>query len=526
MTLAPHSLIAGSSELGGGDELVARRAADGAVLAPTFRSNTSEELEAAIQAAHEAFDEYRSTSPADRAAFLERIAAEIEADKDEIIARAHEETGLPVARLTGEVGRTTGQLRLFAKVVAEGSWHGARVDEALPDRAPLPRADIRQRKIPLGPVAVFGASNFPLAFSTAGGDTASALASGSPVVVKAHSGHLGTAALVGHAIARAVEASGLPSGVFSQLYGSGRVIGQGLVADPRIKAVGFTGSRSGGLALVRVAQQRAEPIPVYAEMSSVNPVFVLSAALAADPAKVAADYVGSLTLGSGQFCTNPGVVLVPSGESGDAFLAEVGTRIAAANGQTMLTSGIGDAYREGVAEREASGATVVARGQADTAANAPAPIVFSDAVEAFGEALEGEIFGAAGLVLRYDGTEQLREFAEQLEGQLTATVLAADADADEARALLPVLERKVGRILFNGWPTGVEVGYSMVHGGPYPATSDARSTSVGALAIERFLRPVAYQDVPDALLPEALRDANEWGVPRMVEGRIQLPAKY
>jgi alpha-ketoglutaric semialdehyde dehydrogenase len=480
------------------------------------------DVAAATAAAAEAFAAYRATSPAERSAFLEAVAAEIEADKDAIIVAAVRESGLPEARITGEVGRTTGQLRMFAGVVAQGDHLGVRIDPALPDRTPLPRADIRQRMVPLGPVAVFGASNFPLAFSTAGGDTASALAAGCPVVVKGHPAHPVTGTLVARAITRAVEKSGLPAGTFSFVLG-GIETGQELVLDPRITAVGFTGSRGGGLALVRAAAAREVPIPVYAEMSSINPVVVLPGALASnDVAAFAEAYVGSLTLGSGQFCTNPGLLFLPAGEQGDELLRAAGEAVAAATGQTMLTPGIAEAYRTGTATlRDVAGVRVVAQG---TAAGdlAPAPqIVETTALE---HPVTDEVFGASGVVVRYADVADLLPRLEALEGQLTATVhLDADSDADteQAAALLPVLELKAGRILFNGWPTGVEVGHAMVHGGPFPATSDSRTTSVGSLAIERFQRPVAYQDVPAALLPDAVRDDNPWGLLRRIDGNLE-----
>jgi alpha-ketoglutaric semialdehyde dehydrogenase len=479
------------------------------------------DVAAATAAAAEAFAAYRATTPEERSAFLEAVAAEIESDKDAIISEAVRESGLPEGRITGEVGRTTGQLRMFAGVVRQGDHLGVRIDPALPDRTPLPRADIRQRMVPLGPVAVFGASNFPLAFSTAGGDTASALAAGCPVVVKGHPAHPVTGTLVARAITRAVERSGLPAGTFSFVLG-GIETGQELVADPRIAAVGFTGSRGGGLSLVRAAAERDVPIPVYAEMSSINPVVVLPGALEGDVAALAQAYVGSLTLGSGQFCTNPGLLFLPSGERGDAFLRAAGEAVAAASGQTMLTPGIAEAYRSGAATlRDVAGVRVVAQGT-EAGDLAPAPqVVETGALE---HPVTDEVFGASGVVVRYDDVAALLPRLEALEGQLTATVHmdpATDADTADAAALLPVLELKVGRVLFNGWPTGVEVGHAMVHGGPYPATSDARSTSVGSLAIERFQRPVAYQDVPAALLPAAVRDDNPWGLRRRVDGELE-----
>ncbi|KRF34937.1 aldehyde dehydrogenase (NADP(+)) [Nocardioides sp. Soil805] len=489
----------------------------------------SADVEAATTAAAAAFASYRATSPAQRADFLEAVAVEIEADKDAIIEAAVAESSLPLARITGEVGRTTGQLRMFAGVVRQGDHLGVRIDPALPDRAPLPRADIRQRMVPLGPVAVFGASNFPLAFSTAGGDTASALAAGCPVVVKGHPAHPRAGVLVARAIGRAVASQDLHPGTFSFLLGGvgqdGIELGQALVADPRIAAVGFTGSRGGGLALVEAASRRAVPIPVYAEMSSINPVVVLPGALAeADTTAFAQAYVGSLTLGAGQFCTNPGLLFLPTGEAGDAFLAATAEAVAQATGQRMLTPGIAEAYASGTDRLTGTdGVTVVATG-ADGGEHAPAPLVAEAPVELLlqaDSAVAHEVFGASGVVVRYDDVDALLPRLAALEGQLTATVHATAADRAEAATLLPTLELKVGRILFNGWPTGVEVGHAMVHGGPFPATSDGRTTSVGSLAIERFQRPVAYQDVPADLLPEALRDDNPWGLTRRIDGTLE-----
>jgi 2,5-dioxopentanoate dehydrogenase len=523
-TLTGHSIIAGSPTAGHLAGTAGVEAATGRTLEPVYTYVDEEQLAKATQAAADAFDTYRATSPVERAAFLNRVAEEIEADGQAIVARAVAESGLPPARLTGELGRTTGQLRMFAEVVRVGDHLEARIDPALPERTPLPRADIRQRQVPLGPVAVFGASNFPLAFSVAGGDTASALAAGCPVVVKAHNAHPGTSELVGAAVARAAAGSGLPAGVFSLVFGSGTSIGQALVRDPRIKAVGFTGSRAGGLALVAAAAARREPIPVYAEMSSINPVVVLPGSIADGRAvSLAAAYVGSLILGSGQFCTNPGLTFVPAGPDGDAFVAAAAQAISETSGQTMLTTGIAQAYDKGTAAlRDVPSVSVEAEGQPGQTANAPAPLLASTTTAALrNEAtIAEEVFGSAGVLVRWGDVDELVEALRGLEGQLTVTVQSTDADHHIARTLLPLLETKAGRILFNGWPTGVEVGHAMVHGGPFPATSDPRTTSVGSLAIYRFQRPVAYQDVPDGLLPEATRDDNPWGVTQRIDGRL------
>ncbi|UYG05011.1 aldehyde dehydrogenase (NADP(+)) [Halomonas sp. LR3S48] len=496
--------------------------ATGETLEPTYAGGSKAEVERACQLAEAAFGTYRETTLEQRAAFLEAVAGEIEAIGDALIERAMAETGLPRARLEGERGRTCGQLRLFASVVRAGEWLDVRLDPALPDRHPMPRADLRQRHIPLGPVAVFGASNFPLAFSVAGGDTASALAAGCPVIVKGHSAHPGTSELVGRAVQQAVEKNGLPEGVFSLLFGSGSEIGQALVSDPRIQAVGFTGSRGGGTALMKTAQSRPQPIPVYAEMSSINPVFLLPEALKARGDKIAEGFVASLNMGAGQFCTNPGLVIAVKGPELDAFVEAAGDAVKQSAAQTMLTPGIHAAYEQGVG-RLASNAKVreVAHGQAGETAHPCQAGLYVTAAEAFlnDPELQEEVFGSTSLVIECADLEEVKRVAAQLEGQLTATLQMDDGDLDAAKALLPILERKAGRILANGWPTGVEVCHAMVHGGPYPATSDSRTTSVGSAAIFRFLRPVCYQALPQGLLPEPLKDGNPWGVSRLVDGK-------
>lgn len=523
-----HSIIAGEYVEGAGGTTHGYNPATNETLEPVFSLIDADQLVQATTAAEEAFASFSTLEPEVHASFLEKIADNIEAVKTELIARAMAETGLPEARLTGETGRTTGQLRLFARVVRQGDHHGVRIDPAQPERTPAPRADIRQRKVALGPVAVFGASNFPLAFSTAGGDTASALAAGCPVVFKAHNAHPGTGAIVGKAITDAVRDSGLHPGVFSLIYGPGSSVGQALVADPRIKAVGFTGSRGGGMALMATAAARPEPIPVYAEMSSINPVFFFEGALSGDQESLeslANGFVTSLTGSSGQLCTAPGLVFVPESEAGDNFAAAVSRILANKAGQTMLTAGIAQSWLDGVGALSAQeNVTSVGQGTEGSTENAPAPVVFGTDVETFrtNEVLHEEIFGAASLFIRYTGTDELITSVRGMEGQLTATLHLVESDYKQAAPLIPELERKVGRILANGWPTGVEVGYAMVHGGPFPATSDSRTTSVGALAIERFLRPVAYQDLPEALLPAPIKNENPWGLNRRVDGDLQL----
>lgn len=527
MTRTGHSLIAGQPVVGGGKTAFGFNPATNEQLDPAYSLITEEQLTTATSAAAAASPSFSTLDPAAHAAFLDAIADNIEAIGDELIIRAGQETGLPAARLTGERARTTGQLRLFATVVRQGDFRGVRIDPALPERTPLPRADIRQRQIPLGPVAVFGASNFPLAFSTAGGDTASALAAGCPVVFKAHNAHPGTSELVGQAIAKAVDDAGLHPGVFSLIYGPGASIGQALVADPDIKAVGFTGSQAAGIALMNTAAARPEPIPVYAEMSSLNPVFVFDGALSGSAEQIdalAAAYVTAVTGSSGQLCTSPGLLFAPAGELGDKLAAAVGRAVSACAGQTMLTEGIARSWNAGAeAMGSADGVTVVGQGTAGPTENAPAPTIFGTQVRDFvtNHVLHQEIFGAASLVIRYSSTAELLEAIGRLEGQLTASLQLTEADYATAAPLIPALEQKVGRIIVNGWPTGVEVGHAMVHGGPFPATSDSRATSVGTLAINRFLRPVAYQNLPQELLPTALQDSNPWQLNRRIDGEMQ-----
>ena len=493
----------------------------GETLEPAYAGATREQLDEACRLAWEAFDTYRATDPETRARFLETIAQNILDLGDTLVERVIAESGLPRPRIEGERGRTMNQLRLFAQVVRDGRYLDVRIDPAMPERTPLPRSDIRSRKIPLGPVAVFGASNFPLAFSVAGGDTASALAAGCPVVAKAHPAHPGTSELVGRAIQQAVASCGLPEGVFSLVFDSGYEIGQALVADPRIKAVGFTGSRRGGVALMKIAADRPEPIPVYAEMSSINPVILFRGALEERGPQIAKAFVASLMMGAGQFCTSPGLILAEEGEGLDRFVSAAAKALQETGPGTMLTPGIHQAYCAGVEALAAHDQVeTISRGKAGHNYQGQAGL-FATGAAAFmaDEHLREEIFGSSSLVVRCADEPELAAVLESLEGQLTAAIHIADSDHEDARRLLPVLERKVGRILVNGFGTGVEVSHAMVHGGPYPSTSDGRSTSVGTMAIDRFLRPVCYQDLPDALLPEDLRDSNPRGIDRLVDGR-------
>ncbi len=522
MKITGEALIGAASVRGSGDSFRAFAPATGEALQPEFHTTGGAEISRATALAQAAFDSYRETGLDDRARFLETIAQQIVELGDELIVRAMAESGLPRARLEGERGRTVGQLQLFAGLLREGSWLDARLDTALPERA-IPRPSIRMRMIALGPVAVFGASNFPLAWSVAGGDTASALAAGCPVIAKAHPAHPGTSELVGRAIQKAVSLCQLPGGVFSLLTGTGNALGADLVRHPVVQAVGFTGSRQGGLALMAIAAARPQPIPVYAEMSSINPVFLLPQALASRGDAIAAGFAASLTLGVGQFCTNPGLVLGLKGKNFDRFAEQAAQALAAAQPGTMLTPGIQAAYQRGVQELAGNEKVkTLSQGFAAAGTCQGAPALFITQAKDFlvDHALSNEVFGPASLLVACDDVAEMLLVTEKLEGQLTATLQMDDADTETARGLLPVLERKVGRILVNGFPTGVEVSTAMVHGGPFPATSDSRSTSVGTAAIQRFLRPVSYQNMPQALLPEALRDGNPLQIWRRKDGQL------
>ncbi len=520
--LTGHLLI-GAQEIAGEKGILhAINPATGKQLEPAYHLGGTSDVERACGLAEQAFNIYRETSPSVRAGFLENIARHIESLGDLLIQRAMAETGLPRPRLEGERARTCHQLRLFATTIQSGEFSQARIDPRIEDRKPLPRSDIRQRRIPLGPVAVFGASNFPLAFSVAGGDTASALAAGCPVVVKGHSAHPGTSELVGRAIQSAVAQSDLPEGVFSLLFGAGNDLGAALVANPFIQAVGFTGSRRGGLALMHIAQSRPQPIPFYGELSALNPVVLLPGALAERGTELGSQFVASLTMGAGQFCTNPGLLLAIDSPALDAFVAAAASVLESSASQTMLSPGIHAAYQQSTARVAGSKhVDVLARGPGPDAPNRCQAAIFSTTAEAYfaDTNLHEEMFGAASLLVRCRDENEILSLLNHMEGQLTATLHFTSGDLPFARQLLPVLERKAGRILANGWPTGVEVCHAMVHGGPWPATTDSRTTSVGTAALERFLRPVCYQDIPDALLPPELQDSNPLGLTRLVNGK-------
>ena len=506
MIITGEALIGGVAVKGTGAAIRAYNPSLQQQMEPEFHSVDVAQIDQACRLADDAFDTFRALSDEKRAVFLETIGEQIMSLGDVLVERVMAESGLPRPRIEGERGRTVGQLKLFANLLREGSWNDVRIDKALPERAP-PRPDLRMRMIGLGPVAVFAASNFPLAFSVAGGDTASALAAGCPVVLKAHSAHPGTSELVGRAVVKAVELCGLPAGVFSLLTGSGNGIGQELVRHPSIKAVGFTGSRSGGLALMAVAAARPVPIPVYAEMSSINPVFLMPQALAARAEEIATGFAGSLVLGVGQMCTNPGLVIGIGGADLDRFAGTAAQALAGGAACAMLSPGIAGSFQRGITQlAEHADVKTLALAPQSEGKGAPALFVTSGAAFLAQHALSEEVFGPASLVVACKDIAELHQVAESLEGQLTATLQLDDGDLDLAHALLPVLERKAGRILANGFPTGVEVCSAMVHGGPFPSTSDGRSTSVGTGAIVRFLRPVSYQNLSQALLPEVLRD--------------------
>ncbi len=487
-----------------GDESFASSPAEGPVR--HYSMGSAALVDEAVRAAEAAFETYGYSSRAERAAFLEAIAEEIDARGDDITEIGSGETGLPKARLVGERGRTVGQLRLFASHILKGEYLDRRHDQALPDRQPLPRPDLKLMQRPIGPVGVFGASNFPLAFSTAGGDTASALAAGCPVVVKGHEAHPGTAEIVAAAIDAAIKRCGIHPGVFSLVQGGRREVGTALVEHPLIRAVGFTGSLGGGRALFDLCARRPEPIPFFGELGSVNPMFMLPEAMARRGEAIAKGWVGSLTMGAGQFCTNPGIVVLIAGPEADAFAAAAEQALGAVAPQTMLTEGMANAYRSGATKiAAADGVRAVLTSTCDLRNATPYLFATTGKDWLANHALGEEVFGPLGMIVTVSDAEEMLAVARSLAGQLTTSLHLEAGDEALAAKLLPVLERKAGRLLANGFPTGVEVADSMVHGGPYPASTNFGATSVGTMAIRRFLRPVCYQDIPVALLPEDLR---------------------
>lgn len=527
--LSGRSLVGFREGAGTGEPLYANDPTTGKHLQPGFIPATHEEVDLAVRLAAEAFDVYRRTSGSERGAFLRKIADKIEGITEEIIERAGQETALPRARLQGETARTCAQLRLFAQVAEDGSWVNARIDHADPNRKPLPKPDIRSMLRPLGPVVVFGASNFPLAFSVAGGDTASALAGGNTVIVKAHAAHPGTSELVGRALQESVRECGLPEGVFSLLFGSGSQIGTALMKHPLVRAGGFTGSRAAGRTLMDLAASRPEPIPFYAEMSSTNPVFILPGALRERAELIAAGLHASFTLGAGQFCTKPGMVFLPAGPESVSFTNKLRELVTASTPFHLLTKAIHSSYASAITDRKSTGSVelIAEAPQSESIVGfAVNSVVFETGAESFlGSDLDEEIFGPTTILVRHSSRDQVLAVARALEGHLTATIHGTDQDLRDFADLISILETKVGRLVFNGFPTGVEVTHAMVHGGPYPSTSDGRSTSVGTQAIFRFTRLVCYQGFPDAALPEELKEANPIGIWRMLDGQMSRDRK-
>ena len=525
MELSGQSLIGGRRGSRDGKSFQAANPQTGAALEPGYYSAIPAEVDEAAQLASQAFTTYFQATGKGKAAFLRRIADGLEARREELAERANLETALPMPRLLGEVGRTSGQLRLFAGVVEEGSWVNARIDPALPDRQPMPRPDIRSMLRPLGPVVVFGASNFPLAFSVAGGDTASALAAGCPVVVKAHPAHPGTSELAATIITEAVAAEGLHPGVFSLLFDVGVEAGAALVRHPLIRAVAFTGSLRGGRALMDLAAARPDPIPCFTEMSSGNPVFVLPGALRKGPSALAASLFGSFTLGAGQFCTKPGIVLVGDSTEASEFSAELRKRVSEAQPYALLTAGITREYSRATKVRaeQIPLASEAAGTEKENAQMATAKLFAATIEDLLAHpSLAEEIFGPDTLLVQCNNARDYLRAARALEGHLTATIFGDEDDLIANRELIQVLEQKAGRLIFNGFPTGVEVSHAMVHGGPYPSTSDPRFTSVGSLAIYRFARPVCFQGFPQSLLPAEVQDANPLGIRRLRDGKPEV----
>ena len=496
-------------------------------ISPIFHEAIQEEIDDAVNKAEEAFKVYRNKSGKEKAVFLEAIADEILESGDVLIKRCCEETGLPETRISGERGRTVNQLRLFAGLLREGSWVDARIDTADPERKPVPKPDIRSMKKALGPVGIFGASNFPLAFSVAGGDTASALAAGCTIVVKAHPAHPGTCEMIADAIRNAVLKTAMPNGTFSMVHGFSTEAGMAIVKHPFIKAIGFTGSFRGGKAIYDAAVQRAEPIPVYAEMGSTNPVFILPGALKERKEEIANGLAASVALGVGQFCTNPGIVFYENSEDAKKFQEIAVNKFAVIPAGTMLTEGIQQAYKNGIENIKKNEAiNLLARGKTGAGNSEGTAYLMQTNVSNFlsNEKFEEEIFGPSTLNVTANNKSELIEAAKNLKGHLTATLHATSEDLKNYKELIEILERKAGRLIINGFPTGVEVCHSMVHGGPFPATTDSKATSVGTLAINRFARPVCFQNFPDEFLPDELKNSNPLCIWRQINGEMKNSA--
>ncbi len=521
MSLSGHQIIGLKTSSKGTNKFSGFNPSKSELLEPEFLEATVEEINKAFEKGDEAFETFQEVTRGRRADFLVKIADEIMNLGDELVQRAMAETGLPEARIVGERGRTVNQLKLFAEVVKDGSFLEISIDTAQPERTPIPKPDIRMMNIPIGPVAVFGASNFPLAFSVAGGDTASALAAGCPVIVKAHPAHPGTSELVGMAIKKAAEETGMPDGVFSLLQGNGFAVGEAMVKHTLTKAVAFTGSFGGGMALYKMATSREEPIPCFAEMGSINPVFLLPNRLKDQAGNLASQYVDSVNLGVGQFCTNPGIVIGVKGAELNEFIEQASKKIGETAGGTMLHAGIKNNFEKSVsATSSEEGVETLAKGSGEGEATGVSRLLKTSG-KAFikNPILHEEMFGPASIIVECDDEEEMHLAARSLKGNLTATLQATEEDLSDNAALVRILERKVGRILVNGFPTGVEVCHSMVHGGPYPATTDSRFTSVGTSAIKRFLRPISYQNFPEQSLKAELRNDNPEGIARKIDGK-------
>ncbi len=517
------SLVGSSRGSASPDWFVAVNPATGEKSQIIFHGASDVEVERAAELAAAAFPIYSTLPGKIRAAFLRRIAEELEAAKPDLLQLVPWETALPAGRVEGELGRTCRQFRLYAETLEEGSWVDARIEHGDPARTPAPRPDVRSCLRPLGPVVVFGASNFPLAYSVAGGDTASALAAGCPVITKAHPAHPQTSERCALAIRNAVQACGLPEGVFSCLFDDGFEVGLELVSHPVVQAGGFTGSRRGGLALLQAAQRRPQPIPFYAEMSSLNPAFFLPGALAERGAALAALFHTSIVNGQGQFCTKPGWLLVPRGAEGDAFLKELAAKINATPTGPLLTGAMLQHYRKAQEQLAAQpGVRLLAHAQVLGGQPHAGASLFEVDVQAFhaNALLHEEIFGPLSLVIRVRTEADMVAFARGMEGQLTATVLASPADAAHLPVLWAELERRAGRLVCNGIPTGVEVGDAIVHGGPFPSTSDGASTSVGVPAMLRWTRRVCYQGFENSLLPAELQQSNPLKLNRRVNSVV------
>jgi len=523
-----HNVIGFEESAKGKETFQSFSTLQGSFLQEEFHIATNDEIEAAIAKAVAAFGIYSKISFVERAVFLETIATEILLLGDSLLERAHLESGLPLARLTGERDRTMNQLKLFASLLREGSWADAVIDTALPERQPLPRSDIRRILQPLGPVAVFAASNFPFAFSTAGGDTASALAAGCSVIVKAHSAHAGTNELMATAIKRAAEKTGMPDGVFSSLIGEGAILGQQLAINPAIKAIGFTGSYRAGMALyATVTQKRTAPIPLYAEMSSINPVVLLPEMLALKTAAIATTLAGSITLGVGQFCTNPGLLFVIKSKATEAFIESVAATLSTVAPATMLNQAICKSYYADQSKlMSAKGVNLVYKGEDLQKEFKGTPALFTVSANEFiaSPTLQDEVFGPCSLVVICDDKSQLIHALAAMHGQLTGSIFGSQEELMRYTEVVQILQDKTGRVIFNSAPTGVEVCHAMVHGGPFPSTTDSRTTSVGTEAIQRFVRPICYQDCPQELLPLYLQNTNSAGIMRKINGTYSRDA--